>query len=277
MQPASLQRLAAAVSGRDERIDLAEAALLIARHEYPDLDVEGYLRMIDDMGRAARRMLAGVSEVGNRVTTFNRFMFDELGFRGSEHYQDPRNSYLNQVLDRRTGIPITLSLVYLEVGWRAGLTLEGISFPGHFLVKMPLEGGMVILDPFSRGASLGIADLQARLRQLKVAPSIADLGGLLEAASKREILARMLRNLKSIYRGQGDWGRLLAVVEHLLVLHPDQPQELRDRGLAFGELECFRAACADLARYLDLTPDAEDGGEVRERMLEWQQRAARLN
>lgn len=278
MALSSLESLAAAVAVEDDDIDLGAAALHIARLEYPDLDVDHYLGVLDEMGATARERLASAPDIGAKVNAFNQFMFEELGFEGDgADYYDPRNSYLNQVLDRRIGIPITLSLVYMEVGRRAGLSLEGVSFPGHFLVKLPVGNGMVILDPYAGGASLGISDLQTRLRQVQTLPPIGDMEQLLASASRREILGRMLRNLKSIYRKREDWRRVLEVLDRLLVIDPEQPEEVRDRGLAYGEMECFRAACTDLGRYLELEPEADDAGDMRSRMVDWQKRAARLN
>ena len=188
----------------DEDIDLAEAALLIAKTAYHDLDVQRYLARIDELARALRARVPEDSSAADLIIALNRFLFEEQGFAPNlEDYYDPRNSFLNDVLERRVGIPISLSVLYIEVGRRAGLPLQGVSFPGHFLVKCQLEEGMVILDPYCGGISLSLQDLQQRLREVRGGEvSRAIVAGMLVAANKKEILARMLRNLKAIYLEQ---------------------------------------------------------------------------
>jgi len=208
-----------------------------------------------------------------------------MGFRGNtENYYDPRNSYLNEVIDRRTGIPISLAVLYLELGRRIGLPLEGVSFPGHFLVRLRLRGGVLVLDPFCGGAPQSEDELRGRLLRVippgstgGVPPAELPLDQFLEPASKRQILSRLLRNLKGIYREAGPPERLLDVLNRILAVTPEANAELRDRGLAYQRLECHRAALKDLSDYLEREPDAPDFYEIRARVLGLSGLCARLN
>jgi regulator of sirC expression with transglutaminase-like and TPR domain len=276
----ALERFRALVARPDETINLAEAALAIAREAYPQLDPAHYLRMLDSMALAVSGSLPQQADVNDRVMALNRFLFQERGFQGNNtEYYDPRNSFLNDVLDRRTGIPITLSVVYLEIGWRLGLPLEGVSFPGHFLVKCAVPGGAIVLDAFSGGRSVGVEELKTRLMRAygRAVTEEEVLTLLLNGANRKDILARMLRNLKAIYLNQPDYASALLAVERILVIRPDHPGELRDRGIIYQGLECFRAAHADLERYLQLAPHAKDARKIRERLAELGERVARLN
>ncbi len=268
------------VAGPEEEIDLAEAALLIAAPEYPGLDIPAYLARLAELAAALKRRLRGDISPTDTLIALNRYLFDELGFRGNaEDYYDPRNSFLNEALDRRLGIPITLALVHVEVGRRVGLALHGVSFPGNFLVKCTLRDGAVILDPYARGASLGLEELQQRLKVLHggTMPAQEMVRQLLAAAGKKSILARMLRNLKAIYRERGDLPRALAAADRIIALEPGVAEEYRDRATLYLDLECFRAALSDFRNYLMLKPGAEDATVVRHRVVELQQIAARLN
>jgi len=269
----------------DSRIDLAQACLMIAEDAYPGLDIERYLGELERMAFRLRGQLAQGCSAEERVVGLNRFLFDELGFCGNtEEYYDPRNSYLNEVIDRRVGIPISLAVIYMELGRRVGLPLDGVSFPGHFLVRLRLRGGTLVLDPFCGGAPQSEDELRSRL--LRVIPSGAT-GGVppaelpleqfLEPASKRQILARMLRNLKGIYRDADQPERMLQVLNRILVVTPEANAELRDRGLVYQRLECHRAALKDLSDYVEREPDAPDFYEVRARLLELSALCARLN
>jgi regulator of sirC expression with transglutaminase-like and TPR domain len=274
------QRWKEIVAGPEEEIDLAEAALLIAAHEYPGLDVFAYLRRLHDLGTELKRRLRPDIGPTDRVVVLNRYLFDELGFRGNtQDYYDPRNSFLNDVLDRRLGIPITLSIIYVEIGRRLGLALHGVAFPGHFLVKCPARDGIIVLDPYERGASLGLEDLQQRLRALRggTAPPPDMARHMLAAAGKKDVLARMLRNLKSIYLERRDPARALAAADRIIALEPRAAEEYRDRAALYLELECHRAALSDFRNYLMLKPDADDAASVHGRVVELQQIAARLN
>ena len=284
-QTAGLDRFVELVAREDQRIELARACLQIAEDAYPGLDVDGYVGEIDRFAKRLRARCAPQAAVEDRVIALNEFLFDELGFGGNtDDYYDPRNSYLNEVIDRRTGIPITLSILYMEIGRRIGLPFEGVSFPGHFLVRLPLRGGTLMLDPFSGGVPQPEAELRERLK--RVIPREA-LGGVpvaelpldqfLEPANNRQILARLLRNLKGVYREKDQPERLLAVLNRMVVVAPESAAELRDRGLVYQRLECWRPALQDLAEYLQREPDAADLDEVRARMMELSRCCARLN
>ena len=271
------ERIAAAP---DEKINLAEAALLIAAEEYRGLDVAAYLERLDDMGAALRRRLRQDISTTESILALNRYLFEELGFTGNAaEYYDPRNSFLNEVLDRKVGIPITLSVVYIEVGRRVGLPLHGVSFPGHFLVKCTVRDGAIVLDPYAKGVSLGLDDLVQRLKAWRdgLDPDPDMVKNVLAAASNKDILVRMLRNLKGIYLHQRALTKALAAVGRIIALAPRAAEEYRDRGAIYHDLECFRAALADFRRYLSLKPQAPDAEAIGEKVGELQQVAARLN
>ncbi|HYD55296.1 MAG TPA: tetratricopeptide repeat protein [Burkholderiales bacterium] len=269
----------------DSQIDLARACLLVAQDVYPDLPVEDYLARIDAMGEGVRAALGPRAGVEARIVALNEHLFRELGYWGNtEAYYDPRNSYLNEVIERRTGIPITLSVLYMEVASRVGLECEGVSFPGHFLVRLKVHGGVLVLDPFSGGAPQSESELRERLQRVIPEGAAADvpvaelpLDQFLEPASKRQILARLLRNLKAIYRDADQPERLLEVLNRMLVVQPGAPAELRDRGLVYQRLECWRPALQDLTDYLQRDPEAADVAEVRTSLVELAARCARLN
>jgi regulator of sirC expression with transglutaminase-like and TPR domain len=282
---AGLQLFEKILSEQDERIDLARACLMIAQDAYPALDVERYIGDIESMAVRLRARLKHGDGAEERIIGLNEFLFEDLGFWGNtDDYYDPRNSYLNEVIDRKTGIPITLSVLYMEIGRRIGLPLEGVSFPGHFLVRLRLRGGMLILDPFSGGAPQSEKELRARLQRVIPEGVAADvsvaelpLEQFLEPASKRQILARLLRNLKGIYRETDKPERLLEVLNRMLVVSPGAAAELRDRGFVHQQLECWRAALQDLTDYLSREPDAADADEARAALVELSVRCARLN
>ena len=269
----------------DIRIDLAHACLLIAQDAYPELHVERYLGDIERMAMRLRGRMPETSAPEERVAVLNQFLFEDLGFRGNtEEYYDPRNSYLNDVLDRKVGIPISLSIVYMAVGRRVGLPLEGISFPGHFLVRLRMRAGVLVLDPFAGGAPQSEADLRERLQRVipagateNVPISELPLDQFIEAASNRQILARVLRNLKAIYRETDKPERMLEVLNRMLLVAPESTADLRERGIVYQRLECFRAALKDLSDYVEREPDAPDMDDVRTRLVEVSARCARLN
>jgi regulator of sirC expression with transglutaminase-like and TPR domain len=257
---------------------LADAALVIARIEYPRLDPDPYLAKLDAMGHGARRSIEDHIEASDntvlaRITGLNKYLFDELGFVGNrEKYEDPRNSCLNEVLERRTGIPITLSLLYIEVAQRAGLHVDGINFPGHFLVRCP-EGGTasgLIIDPFHGGALLSEHDCR-QLLQRHVGSEVAFDKSLLAPATQREIVVRMLLNLKRIYVHMRSFPQALETTELLLALTPSALSELRDRGLLAYHLNDLSGALRDLQTYLKLASMSDvDEEERKEQEQIWE-------
>ena len=266
---------------RDEDVSLAEGALWIAASEYPGLAIDDYLACLHDMAAKLRGRLRADIATAEKLMALNHYLFDELGFSGnSDDFYDPRNSFLNEVIERRVGIPITLGVIYIEIGRRIGLGLHGVSFPGHFLVKCALRDGVVVLDPYSRGVSLDADELQQRLR---AAGSPGDVDGailahLLGAASNKEVLGRMLRNLKGIYVERADWLRALSASERVIALLPDDAgEEYRDRASIYLKLECIRAALGDFNTYLRQCPGAADAETVAAQIAELVPRVARLN
>jgi regulator of sirC expression with transglutaminase-like and TPR domain len=238
---------------------LAPAALAIAGVEYPALDAAPYLLRLERMGEAAAGRLKrhDGAPITTLIATLNAYLFEELGFSGNrEHYDDPRNSFLNEVLDRRLGIPISLAAVYLEIGRRAGLSLEGVNFPGHFLVRAPARPGDmddVIVDPFHAGALLSEVDCRHLLRQ-HVGEEAAFDRGLLATATRQHIVVRMLVNLKRLYVRMRSFPQARAIADLLLAVDPSALAELRDRGLLAYHMEDFAAALKDLEAYLRLMP-----------------------
>jgi len=258
----------------DDRIDVAEAALVIAQEEYPTLDVARYLARFDELATAARGVVHSGMEAAEQITRLNHFLFVEHGFTGNNrHFYDARNSYLNEVLDRHTGIPITLSLVYCEVAQRLGLPVYGVSFPGHFLAKYAGRPE-IIIDPFF-GRVIDTVECAERLTGI-YGPDARFNRRLLRPANAREILVRMLSNLKQIYVDKKDLARALACVDRILLLTPDAPRELRDRGILYERLECFSAALRDFQRYLRLAPDDDAAGTIRAALPALQRQAAQL-
>jgi len=280
-----LEPFAQLLGGDDSRIDLARACLMIAQDAYPGLDVDRYLGEIERMAIRLRARMPQANAAEEKVVALNQFLFDDLGYWGNtDDYYDPRNSYLNEVIDRKTGTPISLAILYMELGRRIGLPLEGVSFPGHFLVRLRLRGGTLVLDPFAGGMPQSEAELRERLQRVipegaagGVAPGELPLDQFLEPASNRQILARVLRNLKGIYREKDKPERMLEVLNRMLVVAPDASSELRDRGYVYQRLECWRPALKDLSDYVEREPEAPDLYDVRVKLMELSALCARLN
>jgi regulator of sirC expression with transglutaminase-like and TPR domain len=265
-----------------EDIPLTEAALSIAQDVEPKFDLATAQSDIDRLAATLKARLPADAVQVHKLRLLNRYFFHELGFAGNANdYYDPANSYLSKVIERRRGIPISLAVLLMEIGHQIGLPLRGVSFPGHFLVKLKVRAGDLYLDPMT-GDSLSREQLEERLSEFleavranamsdgstaseRVDRELFDvaLGQALREASSREILARMLRNLKGIYHGRNDYAHLLEVQHRLVILLPDEPEELRDRGLVYAQLECPRAALEDLNAYLDRVPDAPEAAEIR--------------
>ena len=263
----------AALVGDDDALPLFEAATAIAQDEYPDLDVQQVLGDVDQMLARVRRRCAADAGPLQRLRTLNQFFFRDMGFGGNvNNYYDPDNSFLNAVLRTRRGIPITLAVLWLELAQGLGLKARGVNFPGHFMVKVNLPNGQVVIDPFT-GQSLSREDLSERLEPYKRRNGLVDdfdvpVGLYLQAATPRDILARLLRNLKEIHRTQDDWLRLIAVLDRLLILLPDAWVEYRDRGLAWAEIGDVRLAVADLETYVAHAEDTLDRDSIAQRLQE---------
>ncbi|MBL8168603.1 MAG: transglutaminase family protein [Acidobacteria bacterium] len=261
----------------DEDWELDRAALLLAAEEYPLLQIEPYLSLLDSFASRARVRDDLFADPVTRIMRLNEVLFSEFGFRGNtDQYFDARNSFLNDVLDRRTGIPITLSVVYLEVARRIELPLVGVGLPGHFLVKYDDGAQEILLDPFHSGRLLTEDDCRAKIAEMYQG-EMRFHKALLAAVSKRQILLRMLRNLKGIYAQAKDHAKTLSVIERLLLLAPEADTELRDRGLVHFGLQRYAEARADLEAYLRCAPQASDAKDIKDLLAKVRQRQAQLN
>ena len=264
----------------DDALPLLGTALLIARDEYPQLDADHYDALVDAHARDLRTQVDAQDTAPQKMAVINRRLFDELGYAGdNEHYYDPRNSYLNEVFERRLGNPISLALVQIEVARRLGVPLDGVSFPGHFLVRLPVDDGVLVMDPFNGGRPLDEDELRQRARPHLggEAPDDRALVQILSPASHRAILMRVLRNLHGVYAERDDWERAARSADRILRLSPDNADALRDRGLAYLKMGHRVGARNDLGRYLQINPEATDSGPLRERLVELSSGTARTN
>lgn len=261
----------------DEDIDLTRATLVIARTEYPRLDLEAYAARIEEL---ARRVAGLVPELDphRALPALNQVLFGELKLRGNrEDYYDPRNSFLNDVLDRGLGIPITLSIVYMEVARRIGLALSGVGMPGHFLLKYTAEDGKeTLIDCFNRGDVLSRQDCQSRLDEIysgemKLRPEF------LHPISRRQILTRMLNNLKTVYLSTRNFRKALAVADMILVIYPQSAEDVKQRALLRYSLGLQRLAAEDLDEYLKMSPNASDAEDIRQMSLSIRRMLALMN
>jgi regulator of sirC expression with transglutaminase-like and TPR domain len=255
-----------AVDRPEHTIELGRAALAIAVAEYPHLDCAHYLSLIDRLAVTAAARLGGDSNVSRAIAALNSVLFEGHGFRGNrENYFDPRNSFLNEVLDRKMGIPISLSVLYMEVAQRIGLSFEGVGFPGHFLVRYLGDDKEIVLDPFNRGEIRSRESLEKMLYQLYGREMPLD-PSFLRGITKKQILRRMLNNLRMIYLRENDFVKVLPVMEQLMILDPASAEDIRDRGAIYFKLECFKQALEDFQTYLRLAPFANDASEVRQQI-----------
>jgi regulator of sirC expression with transglutaminase-like and TPR domain len=246
------------IEQEESQIDLGKAALFIAQEEYPHLDISEYLNALDTMAAEIQERLPKGFYPLKIVQTINTYLYDDLGFRGNKNdYYNPCNSFLNDVIERRLGIPISLSLVYLELAKRIDFPMVGIGMPGHFLIQPQFEGVGIFIDAFNRGEILFEQDCEDLLNRIYQQPVKLQIDNI-EPISNRLFLARMLTNLKAIYLTQRQLEKALAVVERLLLLFPDAPHERRDRGLLAYQLGYFQQTIQDLEFYLDLLPHAPD-------------------
>jgi len=268
--PSPLQYFSSLVQS-DEHFPLLETAISLAQDEYPDLDVQQVLGDVDQLLARLKRRLPADAPALQRLRALNQFFFHDLSFGGNVNdYYDPDNSYLNAVLRTRRGIPITLAVLWLELALGLGLNARGVAFPGHFMVKVNLPKGQVVIDPFS-GQSLSREELAERLEPFRQRGSMAEefevpMGLYLQSAPPRDIISRMLRNLKEIHKTQEDWPRLIAVEDRLIVLQPDAWPEYRDRGLAWAAQGEAARAISDLETYLAHAEDALDIDAMSERV-----------
>jgi len=263
MDGAEASRRLLARFAAQEPVDLARAALAVAREEYPDLDESRYLRMLDALAEGARRGVPAGASIERQIGRLNAYLFHEVGFAGNQSdYYDPRNSFLNEVLERRTGIPLSLSIVYIEVGRRCGLRVDGVGFPGHFLCKVQLDGGELVVDPFHRGQLLGLDDIKRRLAST-VGDKVRFDPRVLRAAQPREILVRMLQNLRAVYAEKKDTHRALSAVDRLLLVMPRNPHALRERAELYEALGAAHLAADDLEKALQLEGETSDTGALR--------------
>ncbi len=266
MATSARERFTQLVHNPMEDFDLAEAALLIAQEDQPELEVAAYLQRLDALAAAVRGRLPENPDSTAILAQLNTLLFQEERLTGNvTDYYDPRNSFLNEVLERKIGIPITLSVIYMEVGRRLGLSLIGVGFPGHFLVKYTGAEGEVVLDPFHGGATLTHEQLAQKLREMygEGNPFLGQIPQLLTPASKREILVRMLRNLKGVYLQRQDFMRAIQAIDRILLIDPTVASEIRDRGAIHQRQGHLQAAARDFRQYLQLAPQAEDAAAVR--------------
>jgi regulator of sirC expression with transglutaminase-like and TPR domain len=284
----------------DDQIDLTRAALLISRTRYPDLDIEAYAARMDSLARRVAGLVPdavsksapnGVSQLDGRqtISALNYVLFGELGLRGNrDDYYDPRNSFLNDVLDRGLGIPITLSVVYLEVAHRIGFPVAGIGMPGHFLLHyrppadtssaatQPEANQEVLIDCFNQGDTLSPQDCQQRLNEIYSGEMILR-PEFLHPVNRRQILARMLNNLKAVYLSTRDFRKALTIADLLLVVRPHSAEDVKQRALLRYSMEMHNLAAEDLQEYLRISPAAEDAGEVRQMWLSIRRMLAAMN
>jgi len=255
----------------DVRLPLLATALLIASDEYPELEPAHYDTLVNRHVDHLWREIELIDAWPLKMQAINRHLFEELGYAGDhEQYYDPRNSYLNEVFERRLGNPISLALVQMEVSRRLGVPLDGVSFPGHFLVRLPVDDGVLVMDPFNRGRPLDADELRERVRP-HLGGDVPDdeaLNQILSPASNRGMLVRMLRNLHGVYASRADWQRATRSIDRILKLMPNNADAIRDRGLGYLELDYTNGARQDLTRYLRLRPDAHDAAALRKRLIE---------
>lgn len=250
------------INKEDRYINLARAALLIAKIEYPKLYVDKYLRSLDVVAKTIRERVNS-GEKSGLFKTATQYLFKELGLKGNrDDYYSPRNSFLNEVLERRTGLPILLSIILLEVCWRLGLPLEGVGMPGRFIVKLREENREIFTDPFNGGKILTVEDCRQILEGIyggavKLQPEH------LNSVTKRQIITRMLYNLKGVYLSAGEGQKALTLIELLLRLNPKLVEEIRDRGLVKNMMGDYEGALEDLNKYLESSPSSQDRLDVK--------------
>jgi regulator of sirC expression with transglutaminase-like and TPR domain len=261
------QEFRQAVDRPEDKIDLCRAALTVALTDYPDLDIGAYLGRIDQLAVEVMRRSDSDDDVYHSIAALNQVLFRQHGFRGNRgDYYNPKNSFLNDVIDRKTGIPITLSVLYIEVARRIGIALDGVGFPGHFLVKYGRGHEQIFIDPFDQGEIKSPEELSRILDHLS-GRKVALKPQFLESTSNKQILKRILMNLKAIYLRNHALGEALSVLDRLIILDPAAAEEIRDRGAVYLQLECFSQAREDFESYLRLAPNARDAAAIRDQVV----------
>ncbi len=260
--PESRRRFAALVERAPGDFRLAEGALLMAQEEYPAMDISAYVSRLDAMAETIKVQLGLELDPVRIVKGINAYLFEEQGFRGNqEDYDDPRNSFLNEVLERRLGIPITLSVIYIEIGRLVGLPIAGVGMPSHFIVQYTAQPEPFWIDPFAGGNVLTREECILLLQHI-FKDRLPWNDAYLAPIGDHDILRRMLNNLKKIYAERGEYRRTLSVIERLLLFNPEQPLEIRDRGWVHYQLGHLQAALHDLQRYLELFPEAPEAETI---------------
>lgn len=254
----------------DDKINLAQAALMVARMEYPNLNIDIYLQQIHGLASEIRSKLPHDPNAFDILSRLNKVLFEEKGFEGnSSHYYDPRNSFLNDVIDRKLGIPISISILYMELARELGVLLDGVSFPGHFLVKLEIDDGAIVIDPYFGGISLTEDDLEDRIQEY-FGDEIKrhHYYGLLATSSKKDIIVRVMRNLRNLYMQDNQWEKALTMADVMFDMDSDKADVLKARAIIYDKLECCVPALRDYKEYLQLDPSAPDASDIRNRVME---------
>ena len=262
----------------DERVDLLRAALTFARIEDPQLDLEHYVRRVEELARRVAAKIGDPDDPAQIISATNEVLFQEEMFRGNQvDYYSPRNSFLHDVLDRRLGIPITLALVYMEVGRRVGFPLFGVGMPGHFLLKhYDVDGRAILIDAFERGLVVTEEDCRKKLNDI-YSGQVALQPEFLLPVTRRQMLTRMLNNLRSIYLSQRDFRRAVQVVDLILVIYPRSPEDVKQRAVLRYNLDDYRGALNDFEEYVKMSPDASDAEEIKQTALSLRRSMAMMN
>lgn len=262
----------------DENINLAEAALMIARLEYKDLDIDHYLHKIKTIAKEINNRLPASANAAEVLKQLNHVLFVEKNYEGNtDSYYDARNSFLNDVIDRKLGIPISLSILYIELGHELGLPLAGVSFPGHFLVKLEISDGAIVLDPYFGGISLNEDDIEERLQEYYGEHlDKSRMHGVLASCSNREIVVRLMRNLRNLYMQEEKWEKALLIADIMTNMESDHADALKARAAIYDQLECHTSALADYSAYLKLSPDAQGNKFIRARIMDLAQSARQV-
>lgn len=265
------------VTRPEPALELARTALIVAAESDPNVDVDGTLHTLDSWAEELRRRLSPDWNNLQKLARLRAFLFEELGFQGERRdYYNPSNNLLHEVIRTRRGVPLTLAIVFMEVGWRLGIPFEGVGFPGHFMVRLAGEPGDLLLDPFEHGCSIHEEDCRRILEQVS-GGSMEFHPELTASVSKREMIRRLLHNLKGAYLRAGDDANALAAVERLRLMLPEDAAEMRDAGLLLYRLQRYGQALPLLQGYLEARPEVADAEAVRRHVRDVRERLAELN